>query len=170
MSRMNGLSRVCVIAALSALPTASSRADMPAAIATASAVLIATVHAQGAQIYECRNNAAGKLVWLFREPIATLLADGKTVGRHFAGPKWELANGSAVTAKLAARAPGATAADIPLLKLAVTSHSGSGQLATATTIQRLNTRGGALDGACEKVGAMTSVPYAADYTFLREQD
>jgi hypothetical protein len=23
----------------------------------------------------------------FREPIATLLADGKTVGRHYSGPK-----------------------------------------------------------------------------------
>jgi hypothetical protein len=167
---MNGLSRVCVVAALWALPTAPSKADMSAVVATASAVMIATVQAQGAQVYECRSDAAGKLVWHFREPIATLLADGKTVGRHFAGPKWEFADGSAVIAKLAGRASGATAADIPLLKLAVTSHSGTGQLATVTTIQRLNTRGGALEGGCEKSGALMSVPYTADYTFLREQD
>jgi Protein of unknown function (DUF3455) len=44
-----------------------------------------TVHAEGAQIYECKVNS-GKLVWQFREPIAALIADGKTVGRHYAGP------------------------------------------------------------------------------------
>src|SRR2546421_10876903 len=37
----------------------------------------------------------------FREPIATLLLDGKTVGRHYAGPNWEHADGSAVVAKVA---------------------------------------------------------------------
>ncbi len=34
--------------------------------------------------------------WTFREPIATLLDDGKTVGRHYAGPNWEDNDGSAV--------------------------------------------------------------------------
>ena len=37
----------------------------------------------------CKAGADGKLAWTFREPIATLLADGKTVGRHYAGPNWE---------------------------------------------------------------------------------
>jgi hypothetical protein len=31
----------------------------------------------------------GKLSWAVREPIATLTADGKTVGRHYAGPHHE---------------------------------------------------------------------------------
>jgi Protein of unknown function (DUF3455) len=56
-----------------------------------------TVHAEGAQIYECKANSGGKVVWQFREPIAALIADGKTVGRHYAGPSWEVADGSAVT-------------------------------------------------------------------------
>ena len=47
----------------------------------------------------------------FREPIATLLMDGKTVGRHYAGPSWELTDGSAVTGKVAGRAPGSTSKD-----------------------------------------------------------
>ena len=50
----------------------------------------------------------GKLAWAFREPIATLFQDGKTVGRHYAGPTWELSDGSAVVGKVAASAPGAT--------------------------------------------------------------
>jgi len=87
-----------------------------------------TIHAEGAQIYECKADSGGKLVWQFREPIAALILDGKTVGRHYAGPNWELADGSAVSAKMSARAPGTTAKDIPLLKLEVTSQRGKGQL------------------------------------------
>ncbi len=72
-----------------------------------------TLHAEGAQIYECKADAAGKLAWAFREPIATLLDDGKTIGRHYAGANWEYADGSAVTGKVTASAPGTSAYDIP---------------------------------------------------------
>jgi hypothetical protein len=71
-----------------------------------------------------------------------------------------------VTGKVAGRAPGATANDIPLLKLEVTYLRGKGRLTGATTIQRINTKGGMADGACENSGAYLSVPYSADYTFL----
>jgi hypothetical protein len=155
-----------IVLALSALPLPA--AEVPAAIAAPGETLVATIHAQGAQVYECKADATGKLVWQFREPIATLLVDGKTVGRHYAGPSWELADGSAVTGKVAARAPGATVQDIPLLKLEVTSQRGAGQLTGVTTIQRLNTKGGVAEGACEKAGAFLSVPYAADYTFYKK--
>jgi hypothetical protein len=148
--------------------TSVSRAQVPDAIAAPGEVAIVTIHAEGAQIYECKADSGGKLVWQFREPIATLMMDGKTVGRHFAGPGWELADGSAVTGKMAGRAPGATAKDIPLLKLEVTSQRGTGQLTGASSIQRINTKGGVAEGACEHAGAFLSVPYAADYVFLRK--
>ncbi len=32
----------------------------------------------------------------------------------------------------------------------------------------INTKGGKLDGACDKVAAIQSVPYSADYVFLRK--
>ena len=92
-------------------------------------------------MYECKPDPRGKLIWQFREPIATLLLDGKTVGRHYAGPNWEMLDGSAVSGKVAGRASGATAKDIPLLKLDVASARGTGLLTGATTIQRLNTQG-----------------------------
>ena len=60
-------------------------AEVPSAIAVSGEILVATAHAVGAQVYECQPNSVGKLVWQFREPIATLLVDGKTVGRHYAG-------------------------------------------------------------------------------------
>ena len=127
-----------------------------------------TIHAQGAQIYECKADAGNKLAWQFREPIASLMIDGKTVGRHYAGPSWELTDGSVVGGKVAGRAPGATAKDIPLLKLEVTSQRGAGQLTGASTIQRINTKGGTAEGACEQSGTFLNVPYSADYVFLRK--
>jgi hypothetical protein len=145
-----------------------SASDVPDAIAARGEILVATVQAAGVQIYECKAEAGGKLAWQFREPVATLFIDGKTVGRHYAGPHWEMTDGSVVSAKVSARASGASGSDIPLLKLDVTSWRGVGQLAGVTTIQRINTRGGIAEGACEVMGDMLSVPYAADYTFFRK--
>jgi hypothetical protein len=151
-----------------------ARAQMPPAIAAPGETTIATFHAEGAQIYECKAESKpeskpdGKLAWAFREPIATLLLDGKTVGRHYTGPTWEDADGSAVVGKVAANAPGKTAADIPWLKLDVTAQRGSGALSGVTTVQRINTQGGAHTGTCDKAGAFHSAPYAADYIFLRK--
>jgi len=100
--------------------------------------------------------------------IATLLLDGKTVGRHYAGPNWEHIDGSAVAGKAIGNAPGATPKDIPWLKLEVTSHRGSGILSAVTTVQRINTQGGKLDGGCDGAGKFQSAPYSADYVFLRK--
>jgi hypothetical protein len=150
------------------LPASLACAEVPAAIAAPGETLVATFHAQGAQVYECKADASGKLGWQFREPVATLLRDGKTVGRHYAGPKWELADGSAVVAKVSGRADAATPQDIPLLKLDVTSRRGSGELAAIATIQRLNTRGGVAEGACGTAGAFLSVPYSADYAVYQK--
>ncbi len=142
--------------------------SLPAAIAAPGETTVLSVHAEGAQVYECKAGTDGKLAWAFREPIATLLAEGKTIGRHYAGPNWELADGSAVAAKAAGNAPGATGADIAWLKLDVTAHRGSGVLTPVTTVQRINTHGGKLDGACDKAGEFKSVPYSADYIFLKK--
>ena len=146
----------------------SSAAEVPETIAAPGETLIATTHATGAQVYECKTNSEGKLAWQFREPIATLMIDGKTVGRHFAGPVWEMADGSAVSAKVSAQAPGATANDIPLLRLDVAARHGSGLLSGVTTIQRLNTNGGRADAACDAPGTFLSVPYSADYAFYKK--
>jgi hypothetical protein len=96
------------------------------------------------------------------------MADGKTVGRHYAGPNWEYSDGSAVAGKTIGSVPGTTANDIPWLRLEVISHRGSGILASVTTVQRINTQGGKFDGACDKAGATHSAPYSADYVFLRK--
>ncbi len=143
-------------------------AQTPDAIAARGETTVLTVHAEGAQVYECKADPAGKLVWQFREPIATLMADGKTVGRHYAGPTWEHVDGSRVQGKPAGRSSGATAADIPWLKLEAVEPHGPGVLAGIATIQRINTKGGQFEGACERAGTTHAAPYAADYVFLRK--
>jgi hypothetical protein len=141
---------------------------LPEALAAPGTSVVVALHAEGAQVYECKAGADGKLAWAFREPIATLLADGKTTGRHYAGPNWELSDGSAVVGKLAASAPGTAPDDIAWLKLDVASHRGSGTLTDVTTVQRINTKGGKLEGPCETAGIYRSAPYSADYVFLRK--
>ena len=127
--------------------TARAAEPLPSALAAPGETVVLTAHAEGAQVYECKAGADGKPMWSFREPIATLLVDGKTIGRHYAGPNWEYSDGSAVVGKVSASAPGATANDIPWLKLEIPSRHGSGILADVTTVQRINTKGGKRDGA-----------------------
>ena len=153
---------------LAAMIGPAGAAELPDAIAASGETTVLSVHAEGAQVYECKAGADGKLAWAFREPIATLLSEGKTIGRHYAGPNWEHADGSAVVGKAIGNAPGATAADIPWLKLEVASRRGSGVLTPVTTVQRINTHGGKLEGSCEKAGEFKSAPYSAEYVFLKK--
>lgn len=167
--RRIGSSAAFLMALAGAALAAEAQPSAPAntAAATGETVLL-SVHAEGAQVYECKADAAGKLGWRFREPIATLLVEGKTVGRHYAGPRWELADGSAVAGKLESKADGATPSDIPWLTLSVVAHAGQGVLTDATTIRRINTHGGVLAGDCAEAGAFRSAPYSADYIFSRK--
>ena len=164
------LFRTAALAALllSCSLAGATAAELPGAIAAPGETVVLSVHAEGAQVYECKAGTDGKTAWAFREPIASLLLDGKTVGRHYAGPNWEHIDGSAVVGKVTGNAPGASAADIPWLKLAVASQRGSGVLTGVTTVQRINTKGGKLGGACDKAGTFSSAPYSADYVFLRK--
>ena len=148
--------------------SAGAETKLPDAIAAPGETVVLSAHAEGAQVYECKAGGDGKLAWAFREPIASLLVDGKTVGRHYAGPTWENVDGSAVVGKVTGNAPGATADDIAWLKLQVTASHGKGVLTGVTTVQRINTRGGKLEGSCDKAGSFKSAPYSADYVFLRK--
>jgi hypothetical protein len=148
--------------------TATAQTTLPDAIAAPGETTVLTLHAEGAQVYECKAGSDGKLAWAFREPIATLLLDGKTVGRHYTGPNWEHIDSSAVVGKAVGNAPGATPNDIPWLKLNVTSGRSAGILSGVTTVQRINTVGGKLEGACDKPASYRSAPYSADYVSLRK--
>jgi hypothetical protein len=147
---------------------AAAAQPVPDAVAAKGETVILTVHAEGAQVYDCKTGDGGRATWQFREPIATLIQDGKTVGRHYAGPTWEHVDGSRVVGRPVGRANGASANDVPWLKLEVTDRHGPGVLSGATAIQRINTKGGQHDGPCERAGDTLAVPYSAEYVFLRK--
>ena len=166
-NRAKILSGVCAIL-LSSLPAFLAQGQSHETLSEP--LLIMRLHAEGAQLYECKLVESDTLEWRLREPIAVLLRNGRTVGRHYAGPNWELDDGSSVVARVAARAPGATREDVPLLWLEVETRRGHGRLSEAATIERANTKGGAASGACGTIGAILSVPYSADYAFMRRPD
>jgi hypothetical protein len=138
--------------------------------------IITTLHAEGAQIYECKldtstpTSQSGALTWQFREPIATLMIGSQTVGRHYAGPRWDLVDGGGVRGRLVTSTPAPAANDIPWLELEVVDSNNEGVLSGAVTVLRVNSKGGLAQGSCEAEGKYLSIPYAADYLFLRKSD
>ena len=152
-----------------ALSFAAQAQQVPPQIqAPANEQLLLQVHAKGDQVYICQEGVT-QFAWTLKAPDAQLFdKDGKPFGKHFAGPSWEANDGSRVTGKAVANAPSADADSIPWLLVNVVGHEGRGVLSPATTIQRLNTKGGkapasGCDGA--HAGQEIRVPYSADYVF-----
>jgi hypothetical protein len=170
MDRMVGWLQILsfVLMLLAPITVSAAGPELPAEIATDGEAAVLQVHAVGAQIYECEADPSGHMSWQFREPIASLISDGKTAGRHYAGPTWEI-GGSIIIGKVIAHVPGATANDIPWLKLEVSDSLGDyGPLEDVDVVQRINTKGGNLEGACDKAGEFQPEPYSADYIFLEK--
>ena len=165
------MTRLVFVLALTGLFAGAAQAEgvdnLPAAIAIKGGVPVAQLQGAGAQIYICAKDAAGALSWTFREPVAALLEDGKTVGRHFVGPTWEFADGSRVVGEQVGKAPGGTAKDIAWLKLSVKETPKSGVAAGATSVLRIDTKGGVFAGACDREGELHSEPYTATYIFVK---
>ena len=130
-------------------------------------------HAEGVQIYACTAVADGH-AWRLLAPRATLTGDnGKVIGSHYGGPKWEARDGSIVAA---ARDGGATvdptAVDWLRLKASSTTAGPDGDRFAATTyIQRIHTVGGlapaAADCDADSVAEQREIPYSADYVFFK---
>ncbi|HTT11355.1 MAG TPA: DUF3455 domain-containing protein [Burkholderiaceae bacterium] len=132
--------------------------------------MIGTLAAHGVQIYECRgvNSDDGQqAVWAFVAPEAELFAEGRPVGRHYAGPHWESVDGSRVAGVVKARAEAPREGAIPWLLLATRSVGPDGALAGVTSIQRINTEGGTAPSAegctLASLGQRARVAYTADY-------
>jgi hypothetical protein len=130
--------------------------------------LLLQVHARGDQIYTCKGDAA-QFAWTLQGPDAQLFdKDGKPFGKHFAGPSWEAQDGSRVTGRAVASEPSPDADSIPWLLINIVGHEGAGVLSRATTIQRLNTKGGKAPATgCDAshAGREVRVAYSADYLF-----
>jgi len=134
-------------------------------------VVLHSVLARGVQIYECRakKDDPQAAEWAFVAPEAALFdAQGKQVGKHYAGPHWESVDGSkAVGSSVKARADAPTPGAIPWLLLGAQSDGPDGAFAKVTSVQRINTVGGVAPAAAEctsaSLGKQARSAYTADY-------
>jgi len=169
-NRIRGFMSVVLFAAANTvLPFSIAAQEVPKQIQPPVAEqLLLRVHAKGDQVYTCKADGA-QFTWTLKAPDAQLFdKDGKPFGKHFAGPSWEATDGSRVTGKAVANAPSPDADSIPWLLVNIVSHEGSGVLSRATSIQRLNTKGGkAPASGCDAshTAQEVRVPYSADYLF-----
>ena len=153
-----------LLAAGCATPNVTKLVPVPDSIKAADNESLAlVVPAKGVQIYECRGEK-----WAFVAPDADLFdAGGKPIGRHYAGPHWESADGSKVVASVKSRADAPAANAIPWLLLSAKSVGGEGAFSKVTSIQRVATAGGvAPAGGCSQAGTQARVQYTADYYFF----
>jgi hypothetical protein len=130
--------------------------------------------ATGAHLYECkaRVNVPNAFGWLFVAPDATLYEAGAAVAVHRAANQWESSSDrSSVSGVL--RATQASGADnLPWALIRAIPTSETGRFAGVTSIQRVNTTGGAgpVDGCnAGSVGAQARVNYSADYYFYKRR-
>src|SRR6266849_942538 len=122
--------------------------------------LAMVVAAKGVQIYE----------WAFVAPEADLFdSRGNRIGRHYAGPHWESIDGSKILGTLKERVDAPVADAIPWLLLSAKSVGAEGSFSKVTSIQRVNTVGGAAPKVgCSQAatGTPTRINYTADYYFF----
>src|SRR5580700_2392592 len=161
---------IILASALATAQTKDSPPQVPDAIqAPAGTEVVLLAHASGSQIYTCQAGADGKFNWTLKGPDAELHdRKDKVIGQHFAGPAWKLKDGSEVTGKAVAHVDSLDAQSIPWLLVKVVSHSGTGQLANVTSIQRVHTHGGQPPAeGCDAAhrDAETKSAYTADYYF-----
>jgi hypothetical protein len=170
---------VAALAAAAALVPAAALAG-PAAPEVPEAIAVTgphkpylVAHAEGVQIYACTAVAGGH-AWRLLAPRATLTGDnGKVIGSHYGGPKWEARDGSIVAAARDAGASvDATAVDWLRLKVTSATAGPDGDRLTATTyIQRIHTVGGVAPAAAgcdaDSIAEQREIPYSADYVFFK---
>ena len=126
--------------------------------------------AKGVQIYACRA-ADRSYAWTLKAPDAVLSdAKGHAIGKHFAGPSWQAADGSVVVGEALNASPAPDAGAVAWLVLHAKSHSGDGDMSSVQYIVRTRTEGGMPPtGGCgaAHAGAEVRVPYSAVYLFFR---
>ena len=157
MKQIHAALAISALAACSTAPTLAVPDSLKPAAGESLAMIVA---AKGVQIYECR---AGE--WAFVAPEAELFdASGKQIGRHYAGPHWEAADGSKVVGTVKARADAPAPGAIPWLLLAAKSDGPEGTFSRMTSVQRVATAGGVAPGARARVA------YSADYYFYSARE
>jgi len=163
-----------IAACASPLPPASTASVPDNLKPGANESLAMIVPAKGVQIYECRarKDQVG-YEWAFVAPEADLFdTRGNRIGRHYAGPHWEAADGSKVVGAVKERADATVPDAIPWLLLTAKAVGSQGSFSSVASIQRVNTVGGVAPKAgCSQAeaGRAARIHYTADYYFFNRK-
>jgi len=132
--------------------------------------------ASGIQVYECRAALTGadQYHWVFVAPDATLNdpASGHDVAAYRSIDQWNsLTDLSSVSAVLRATQE-AGADDLPWTYMRAIPASEDGMFAGVTSVQRVNTRGGAAPRtgcSADTAGTEARVPFTAEFYFYKRR-
>jgi hypothetical protein len=163
-------------AALAALPAAAAIAE-PGGIAAplrvpANEAPAFVLSGNGVYIYQCRQAISdpNTYVWAFVVPDATLYDGQRSVARHATIGLFEsLSDRSSVSGVVRSSQP-AGGANLPWVLIRAQPIGESGLFANVSSIQRVNTTGGAAPSSgCgpDSVGEEARVAYQADYYFYK---
>jgi hypothetical protein len=164
------LMKNCLLVALACLlpGMGGAFAAGPRVTAPTGAKLLLRTSAQGVQIYKCQKADDG-YHWVFSAPDAALFdAMGQQVGTHFAGPTWQMQDGSKIVGEVVAQAPAPEPHAIGWLLLRVKSHDGNGVLSGVELVRRIDTLGGTAPAAgcdADHASAEVRMRYMANYLF-----
>jgi hypothetical protein len=161
-------------AALAALPAAIAE---PGGIAAslrvpANEAPAFVLNGNGVYIYQCRQAISDPdtYVWAFVVPDATLYDGSRSVARHATIGLFEsLSDRTSVSGVVRSSQP-AGGANLPWVLIRAQPIGESGLFANVSSIQRVNTTGGAApSGGCgaDNVGEEARVAYQADYYFYK---
>jgi uncharacterized protein DUF3455 len=149
-------------------PTGLSRA-MRAPAAEEPAFMLS---ADGVHTYECKvlGNAPESYAWAATSPDATLYDGTHSVGTVSANNEWSSSLDRSSVSGVIRAMQGAGSGNLPWASLAAVPAGDSGLFAGVTSIQRVNTAGGAPPAAgCDAgtVGEEAQVAFRADYYFYK---
>jgi hypothetical protein len=126
----------------------------------------------GVQVYECRQVPAdpNAYAWFLVAPDATLSDDAGTAARLASPDHWSSLRDLSGVSAVPLRMQSAGAANLPWELLHAVPDGSPGMFAGVTSIQRVNTRGGAAPaGGCDEthLGDQARVAFTADYYFYK---
>lgn len=132
------------------------------------------LNGNGAYIYQCRQSPLdpNAYEWGFVAPDATLYDGSRTTARHATVGLYESASDRSSTSGVVRSSQSAGATNLPWVLIRAQPLSENGLFANVTSIQRVNTVGGAAPTTgCgpDNTGAEQRVDFRADYYFYKRR-
>ncbi|HUP31196.1 MAG TPA: DUF3455 domain-containing protein [Usitatibacter sp.] len=129
------------------------------------------LRATGTHVYECRAGRGG-YAWTFLNPDATLFDGTRSIGTHSTVGSWESSSDRSSTSGRVAATQPAGPGNLPWALYRTQSTTGAGLFNGVTSVQRVNTIGGAAPATgCTdtSLGTETRVAFTADFYFYKRR-